>query len=326
MMGQRSLRGGARRGAVVFLVAGVGLGTASAQGVPERRASVGDADRPTPDEASADALFRAASAAYANGDYRAAAHAYEDADRRAPRAGAIYNAAIAWDAAKEGGRAVDAFARALGRSDLDPALARAARERLATWKQRLGCVSVEAAGRWGVSVAHVQDRPVPILVCAEPGKYPVLLVAADGQRLTRTVDLRAGQIVALIQDGPPSPPRQAGSPGASRPGDRSASTVRAVGWSMVAASVALTGAAAYLGVRTIDVRDDFDAGGQLDRDLHDQAVRLRTWTNVAWIGAALTGVAGVGILLWPVNRRRVSPQRPAMQRATLAWSNLRLDF
>jgi hypothetical protein len=52
-----------------------------------------------------------------------------------------------------------------------------------------------------------------------------------------------------------------------------------------------------LGLMGVRARDDFDQGGQTDRSLHDRAIALRTATNFAWVAAAVSGAAGLVLVV-----------------------------
>jgi hypothetical protein len=87
--------------------------------------------------------------------------------------------------------------------------------------------------------------------------------------------------------------------------------LRIVGWVGLGTGVALSGAAIGLGVAGLDARNQFVSGGDHDQSLHDRAIAMRTWTNVAWVGAGVIGATGV-LLLILAPRRHTEEVAPAV--------------
>jgi hypothetical protein len=246
------------------------------------------------DPTTAAAMFKAASAAFSRGEYRAAATAFEEADRRAPRAAAIYNAALAWDEAHENARAADDYALALERKDIAAASASRARERLTILAKSLVVAEVVAPGAT-IAIGHAR-RPAPTKVYLAPGEYTVTAIWPDGHQDSKKVSLESSQTIAFD---PPPPPAVVVEKPIEKP--RPVVTVshaqQNVGIVMLATGVVGAGAAVYLGVRALSARDEFYASGHTDRDARDRAASLRTWTNVAWVSAGVLGAAGAILIV-----------------------------
>jgi hypothetical protein len=88
--------------------------------------------------------------------------------------------------------------------------------------------------------------------------------------------------------------------------------------------VALGGAGAfslgagYLGLRTLSSLDDYEASGYRDADARDETKRFKTWTNVAWGAAALSGTVGVVLLLTDGGSKEPDTQARASAHVRLA--------
>jgi hypothetical protein len=249
--------------------------------------------------ADAAAYFREGTAAFDRGDYRASALAFEAAHRRAPHPSALYNAARAWDAAGDRPRAADAFAGAL-RAGLHGAQRRDAEERGRALAPSLARLRVLAPAGSRVTVGHADRVETPADVHLEPGEHEVIVQLADGRRLVRRIEASAGDhTLAVGAPAPaPAPPRARAEAAVPAPVPAaSTSGLRVAGLVGLGTSAVLTGAAVVLGVATLDARDRWDEDGHHDLDLRDEAVGLRTWTNVAWFSAAAIGAAGLVLVL-----------------------------
>ena len=69
------------------------------------------------------------------------------------------------------------------------------------------------------------------------------------------------------------------------------------GWVSVGASVALSGAAIFLGVRALSARDRYTASNNTNTDAYNEASDLRLATNLLWGGATVAGATGLVLLL-----------------------------
>jgi hypothetical protein len=257
-------------------------------------------------DAAAQEIFRAGSAAYERGELRAAALAFEAAHREAPHAAALYNAGIAWEAARENGRAADAYEAGLGLGGLEAGQERDARAHLAALEQVLARVEVRAPSGALVSLAHAERRAAPVAVHVQAGAHEVRVSLVDGRVRSRAVRVVAGEravvaIEAPSASGPPALIPSAATPSAPPPApappDEASLPLRPIGWAALGGGLLLGGAAVALGVAALDQRDAYDASGHRDADARDAAAGLRTWTNVAWVGAGVLALSGVVLLL-----------------------------
>lgn len=279
--------------------------------------------------------FEAGTAAYQRGEYRAAAEQFEQALRLAPRAATAYSAALAWEGAGERGRAADAFETALAQPGLSDAEAGDAQARLAGLNRLLGVVAVTAPLGGTVDAAHARALPIPARIHAAPGLIEVVVVAPGGARSTRTVDVIAGRTTTVAGDtkatlprppaagGKPAPPGPRVAPAVAPPpadpdAERPPATGTVLGATLVGAGAIGGAVAIVLGVKAVDTRDAFVDGGSIDVEQHDDAIALRTATNVAWISA---GVLAAGGLVLLIASRSSASTATAVRRAppTLVW-------
>jgi tetratricopeptide (TPR) repeat protein len=266
-------------------------------------------------------LFEAAAAASARGDHVAAANAFEQAYRNAPRGATAFNAAVSWEAANQPARAADAYARALEHDDLAPDARASAQSRLAELRAVLGHVVILAPPDTVVDIEQVQGGTSPVTLYVRPGPHTLVIRDAHGVRLTRTINIVAGEALNLDlrSEAAPTPSAAPAPPPSPVPPPTGESTprgapLRTVGYVALGAAVVLAGAGTYLGISALNARDDFVESGNTSRSDHDRAASLRTWTNVAWAGAGVTAAtAGILIFLVP------APDEPKSSRAHDGW-------
>jgi hypothetical protein len=249
--------------------------------------------------------FRQATEAHERGDFRGAAELFEEAHRLAPAAGAKFNAGIAWDESGNASRAADDYETALEMGGLTEDEAKQAEERLGALRKVLGYLSVdEPAG----ATAEIEGTKalVPFRIHLSPGPHRIV-----GTRGTATttfeVDIHAGEVKHVVLDLKPEPPPPTVTPPPLQPDDNrlakekpettSSSASKTWGWVALGAGVVFSGVAVALGSQTIKARDAWDASGHHDMSKHDEAVQLRTFTNVAWGGAIVAGATGAVLLL-----------------------------
>jgi hypothetical protein len=248
--------------------------------------------------------FEAGGRAFDRGDYRAAALSYETAFQLVPHAIAAYNAAFAWR--KLGGeeaREADALAQALDPPGLPDEERALAGKRLAELEARLGKLSIAAPEGARISLRQLVGVEPPVIVHAPPGKVEVVIQLPGGRRVEREMVARAGETTRLEEKSAPPPPPRRAQPAAS--GETAGNpAMRIAGWTGVALAGALGATAIGLGVATLDAREEFDASNQAEGDaqagaseLREDAVALRTATNVAWFAAAGFAVAGSVLLI-----------------------------
>lgn len=250
--------------------------------------------------------FREATDAYREGRYAAAASLFEAADRLLPHATTRYNAATAWEQAGEDARAATGYEAALALDSFDASRRKSARERLTGLQQRLGRIHIQEPPGALVTVDHVQREPVPLTFYLRPGGYQI---AAEyrGAEDRKSVQIGAGEDREIQFDLPvasaPSDPLESSPvglpptpPPPPPPVDDGASQ-KTWGWVSMGASVALSGAAVFLGVRALAARDRYVASGNTSANARQDASDLRLATNLLWGSATLAGSTGLVLLL-----------------------------
>jgi hypothetical protein len=153
-------------------------------------------------------------------------------------------------------------------------------------RTKLGWLTVAEPVGATISVGHARDRKVPASVHLAPGVHEVTLHRADGSETTKPVTITAGSDSALSFEsstrGPGSPKPLPLSPEPSP----TEGPWLALGWTSVGVGAAALVAMGIVGGLTLSKVSDYDATGNTDVGLFDEAVTLRTTTNV------LVGVGG----------------------------------
>jgi len=247
--------------------------------------------------------FRAGETAYERGDFEAAARSFEVSHRLAPHAVAIFNAGLAWEAAKKLERAADAFNLALSLGGLDETRQADAKTHLDALSSQLGRALLAAPEGTLIWLAHAERASTPLTVYLAPGEHPLKVLFADGSSKNTTVQVEAGKEVSLQLSAPAPEPEAAPRPAEAQPntdidapvGD---GTALIVGGAVTLSIGVLAGVAAIgMGVAALDARDEFEASGNTDANAHDQADTLRTATNVTWVAAGLLAATGAVLLI-----------------------------
>jgi hypothetical protein len=251
--------------------------------------------------AEASELYRQGSAAYERGDFRIAGLAFEAACAAAPHSQTALGAALAWEAANDQPRAADNYALALRLEGLSDEQAAEAEAALASLRSRVGLLSIRAPTGFVVSVGHVVSRRAPAEVHLASGGHVVTFIGPDGATTRDRVEIAPGTTRSIVYapesaSGPTGgergvPPALAGG----RPADPTLPVAMGIGALGVAA--AATAAASVLGAETLATKDAYEESGFRDRALYDDGVTLRTWTNVALIGAVAFAIAGTILLV-----------------------------
>lgn len=262
--------------------------------------------------------------AFDNGDYEAAARAFAEAFRFDPAAATKYNEAFAWSKADEHAAAADAYEAALEIGTLEPRLERASEDRLAKLKAKLGVLVVRAPLGASVSVAHAQERPIPARIHLSPGTHAIELRHADGSVFTEEVTIVAGKteeraFAERDEPAPPSAPRVEPAPPSAKEDDAG---MRIAGWTLIGVGAAALIAMGVTGALTLDKVNDYDEGLHTDASLRDEAVTLKTTTNVL-LGAG-AGLAAIGVCLLLVDAFDGDGEDEAALRADGA--TLRIDW
>lgn len=240
-----------------------------------------------------------ARAAYDAEDYERAAGLFARAYGLVPNALTKYNEARAWSAAGRLGAEADAHAAALALGTLDAAFADFSRRRMAELDASLGAVVLTEPAGAKVSVAHANGRMAPCRIHLAAGRYNVRIETPNGGRKTLGVEVVAGRTVQLYlpPEEQPSPATPALGPSSAPDEEGGGGAQSIAGWIGLGTGGALGIVAVVLGVQTLGAVDDFEATNNTDAALRDEAVSLRTWTNVTTIAAALVGGTGIVLLL-----------------------------
>ncbi len=282
-------------------------------------------------EERARALDREAREAFQKKEYARAARTFERAFEIEPHPATEYNAGLAWDEAGEPARAADAFSTALALPGLDPERTRASEERLAVLLRRLATLNVTKPVGGSVTVAHVVRAAIPAKIHLKPGAHTLLVRLSSGREVTHDVVVEAAKVTSVqIPDEAPERPTPRAAPAKTSPTRQRPRAEEPGGRSYLApglcfgASAVFAGAAVYLGLRAVSARDDYVENHRSSQSAYDDAVRLRTFTNVAWGAAAVSAAVGAGLLVWG------GPESAARGRATIGLgpgqARARLEF
>jgi hypothetical protein len=253
------------------------------------------------DQAAAQESFKVATEAYGKGEFRDAAVAFEKAYRDAPHGSPMYNAGLAWEAAKEPARAADAYQLALETPGLTPQQTTDAKMRLASLEKSLGRLEVNGPPGTTVTVAHVAAAPVPVKLHIAAGQQDMVVKFSDGQESRQQLGVPAGVIVPVTVVSPPplapvAPVTPAPAPPPPEP-TSSGSTAKTLGWVAIGGSAVVLSVSIYTGVSALNSRDEFEATQRRSVDAHDRADSQRTLTNVLLVGAVALAATGVVLIL-----------------------------
>lgn len=273
--------------------------------------------------------YASARTAYENTDYRGAAVLFACAYQYAGKPELKYNEGLAWELANENVRAADAFFLFLAKSTLDipdkREDARVRLERLESPLYTLTLTSRTPGARTSVGTATETTLPATIHLLA--GNYQITVRAQGYLPREEEVVAIAGGRATLDFDLAPEPrppiPSETQPPRSISP--TSADPWMTVGWTGLAFAAAAGITSIVLGVEVDRTLSKFEASGYRDRDQHDNAVILRTATNVAWIAAAGIGAASVTLLV--VRAKRNKTGAPAARVGVMgAGASVSLSF
>lgn len=237
--------------------------------------------------------FQRGKRAFDAGRYADAAEAFERAFQTVPDGGTAFNAAVAWESAGERARAADAYVLALEGGGLDASRTADAARALEAIEKQLPRVTVRTSSPARVTLAY-RTGAAPLVVHPKPGKYEAVVELSNGTRQTREIEV-AGMPLVIQVDAPaaaPPPPARTVAKIEQRHEDAGLAS-RVVGFVSLGLGAGLGAAAIGLGTKALDARDAFDASGRTDADARDEAVTLRTLTNVAWGLAGAFTITGV---------------------------------
>lgn len=266
--------------------------------------------------------YSSGSKAYSRGDFCVAAKHFSRAYELAPHGSAAYSAGLAWQGCGNPARAADAYALAANESEIAPGERDDAKTRLADLEVKLAVLDIRSEEPVKISVAHLTDVATPLHVHVASGRHDLRAVFADGAEVHLEIDAVLGRTI------PVSVARPAESPGASdekRPtstqpdeATSAGSTQRTLGWVALGGAGAAALTAAFLGTRALAARDEYFDSEFTDGDARKRAASLKTWTNVAWGGAAVLGAAGVTLLLTAPKREKAARSEPRVELRLMA--------
>jgi tetratricopeptide (TPR) repeat protein len=275
-------------------------------------------------DTSAAELFAAGRAAFERKDYRAAARAFEHANVASPRAGARYNAAIAWELAGEPAQAADAYESA--KAELVGEEKTEAMRRLAALAPSLGVLVLTVAPELSASVAHVAGARGALRVHLAPGTH-VLRWTDAGKSYERAFSIEARETRTLTVEKalavsaeatartpttlsqPPTVPMPV-KPESEPIRDASGSSLGTIGWGLTGAGGALLLGGGIVGLLTLSKRSSYldECGGGTncsDREAFERAQEgqrsastLRTVSSLLLVTGAVVGAAGIGFVLF----------------------------
>lgn len=286
-------------------------------------------------EHEAAALEKEGRDAFSAGKFAEAGEKFDAANRLAPHAQLRFNAALAWEKAREPARAADAYEGALRQGGLDDQRERRAQSALAGLKETLGYVKVPRPVSGTLSIAHLSHAPIPAQFHLAPGQYKMDVESADGSKTTKTVSVKAGEVITVeveLESSEPSVAVRTNEPSDSTPPPDDTQPVdptptgsarKTWGWIAIGTGVVLGGAAAYFGTQTTKAKSDYEDSNFTDADARDRGVRNRTFTNIA-LGGAIVGV-GVGSYLLLTSGGKKTSGGGKSPRFALAVSGPRLD-
>ncbi len=240
----------------------------------------------------ADVLFSRASEAYRRGDFEAAADLFGRAHALAPSANKRFNEAQSRRRAGQPARAADCYRDALTLG-LEGSNHDIAERKLADLEDDVGQVRILAPEGTEIEVAHLRGQ-APLTRHLAAGHYHVTLTFPGRVRAQRRIVVEPGQITHLdvaVEPPPPTPvPSPALPPTSLGPQAITGITLMSLGG--VGGIVA-----SALGARFLGVLDDYEATDYVDTTLEDEALALRTATNVAFAAGAVLGAAGLIVFL-----------------------------
>ncbi|MBK7582136.1 MAG: hypothetical protein IPI67_18260 [Myxococcales bacterium] len=267
-------------------------------------------------------FFEAGVAAAKKGEFRVCAEAFTEAHKRAPHGATLYNAALCWEGAKNRARAANDFARALKLANLSEAQAKQARSKLSELAATLGKLELAEPKGVRATVGPIEQKPIPFETFVEPGEQEVKLEGPEGEIITRTVSVEAGQHKLIKLEGvtvqPDQEPKEKPK-GAPLADDSSGSLQRTAGWILIGVSAAAVGAGVGYYVSALGSRDKFEDSKRTNATARSDAIDRYSIARALWIGAGVGAAAGVTLVL--IAPKKGAPDASAKLRLHLAPSH-----
>lgn len=249
------------------------------------------------DRDKAAAAYKQGTTDFAKGSFASAAASFDTAFAEDPRGASVYNAALAWQSAKDDARAADDFARAIAAADLRADLVDNAKTQLAQLEAKLGRVAIMGPASAHFTVAHASGSP-PMHVHLAPAHYVVHATYDGGTSADFPIDVVAGaeapvDVAPHVAAPPPIPPPL--EPARSR-GIFGTSTLP-ISLALIGAGAVAAGFSIGLGVAAVDSLAEFKASGYTSVPPHDRAVQQRDFSNVMLVTAIVLGGVGITALV-----------------------------
>lgn len=244
-------------------------------------------------------FFEAGAAAAKKGEFRVCAEAFTEAHKRAPHGATLYNAALCWDGAKDRVRAANDYFQAIRLGGLSDAQAKQAKKKLAELQSALGKLELAEPKGTRASVGPIQQTPIPFQTFVEPGEHEVRLEGPEGELITKSVSVEAGQHrlvkLELGKDEPAEP--VAPKPKQPATSDSSGDLQRTFGWVLIGASAAAAGVGVGYYVSALGSKQKFDDSNHEDVGAREDAIDRYAIARALWIGAGVGAAAGVTLVL-----------------------------
>jgi len=234
--------------------------------------------------------FREGQRAFDAHDYARAASEFEVANQAKPAAAALLSAGLAWELASDAVKAATDLAAALAAGGLEARDEATARTHLVALDAKIGHLQVRGPASASVSVDGRDRGPLPLEVRVTPGDHTLEAQTNEGVKVRRLTTVSPGAAVAVDmtpqEEAPPPPPPPSVVP-----------LQRSLGWIGLSVGAGAAVVGVVLGAVGLSARDEFVSGGNVDVSLHDEAVTMRTWSNVMWVTAGVFAVTGAVLVL-----------------------------
>ena len=250
------------------------------------------------DRDKAAAAYKQGAAAFAKNQFAEAAAAFDTAYAEDPRGASAYNAALAWQGAKDEPHAADDFARAIASTDLRADLVDNAKNQLAQLEARLGRLSITGPATAHFTVAHASGTP-QMRVHVAPAHYVVHATYDGGANGDFPVDVAGGAEITVDVTPHVALPRPMATPlpePTQRRGIFGPSTLP-ISLALIGAGAVAAGFSIGLGVAAVDSLAEFKASGYTQVPPHDRAVQQRDFSNAMLVTALVLGGVGVTALV-----------------------------
>jgi tetratricopeptide (TPR) repeat protein len=239
-------------------------------------------------------------------NYIEAAEAFKSAYQIAPHPTVLVNVGLCYERAGDNVRAIEAYSSVLEDLHIDKSEAAGIRARIDALKNKVGRIVIECpVETCSVLVDGMKAGRAPLAVNVAPGSHAVEGLLASGAVVQNIIDVTAGQEISVsiqsetsaLHTGP-SPPNvvPANVVLATDDGKRSA-LLRTPFW--VATGVAVVGIAGIVafGVRTSQLKDDYEKSERLDDSIRNDGLQSRMLTNVSIVISAVGAAAASAFLI-----------------------------